>query len=297
VQALAGAHGDPDLRYACLNALVQLAFWGKDRQRMQFLLQELEELAARHTDVESLAAELATKYKDSKIGTKGQLIKRLAPMDRAEQEEARKKLRAVLPREEQLVERLLPFFGIIRLDLRGLPLVIRSGELYVTDSSLRKNTGTHYTPRFLAEEVVEGALEPLVYEPGPLQTADTNEWKLKSSQEILALKVADIAVGSAAFLVAACVLFVAGLTVIAGRFFARYVLPLRRMADETRLVAEANPEHRITVTRPAALGDLAAAVNVLACRRQDVAAEVDARIAAARRAAPPRRRGGLRRRQ
>jgi LuxR family transcriptional regulator, maltose regulon positive regulatory protein len=46
VQALAGAHGDPDLRYACLNALIQLAFWGKDRQRMQFLLQELEKLAA-----------------------------------------------------------------------------------------------------------------------------------------------------------------------------------------------------------------------------------------------------------
>ncbi|XKK40112.1 hypothetical protein HFP72_04865 [Nocardiopsis sp. ARC36] len=42
-----------------------------------------------------------------------------------------------------------------------------------------------------------------MYEPGPLQTADTGEWKLKSSQEILALKVADIAMGSAAFLVAA----------------------------------------------------------------------------------------------
>src|SRR5919107_1532962 len=47
VQALAGADGDPDLRYACLNALIQLAFWGKDRRRMQFLLQELEELAAK----------------------------------------------------------------------------------------------------------------------------------------------------------------------------------------------------------------------------------------------------------
>ncbi|WP_448639733.1 BTAD domain-containing putative transcriptional regulator [Geodermatophilus sp. URMC 63] len=45
VQALAGAHGAQDLRYACLNALVQLAFWGGDRRRMQFLLQQLEELA------------------------------------------------------------------------------------------------------------------------------------------------------------------------------------------------------------------------------------------------------------
>jgi len=81
--------------------------------------------------------------------------------------------------------------------------VILPGALYVTDSPLRKNTGTHYTPRFLAEQVAEGALEPLVYEPGPLQTADKDEWKLKSSKEILSLKVADIAMGSAAFLVAA----------------------------------------------------------------------------------------------
>jgi hypothetical protein len=82
-------------------------------------------------------------------------------------------------------------------------VVILAGALYVTESKLRRNSGTHYTPRFLAEQVVEGALEPLVFEPGPLQTADTSEWKPKSSEEILSLKVADIAMGSAAFLVAA----------------------------------------------------------------------------------------------
>ncbi|MFI5689964.1 Eco57I restriction-modification methylase domain-containing protein, partial [Streptomyces sp. NPDC051636] len=38
----------------------------------------------------------------------------------------------------------------------------------------------------------------------PLQTADTAEWRLKSADQILDLKVADIAMGSAAFLVAAC---------------------------------------------------------------------------------------------
>ena len=67
----------------------------------------------------------------------------------------------------------------------------------------RKNAGAHYTPRSLAEEVVKYALEPLVYEPGPLQTNDENAWKLKSSTAILDLKVADIAAGSGAFLVAA----------------------------------------------------------------------------------------------
>ena len=67
----------------------------------------------------------------------------------------------------------------------------------------RKNAGAHYTPRSLAEEVVLHALQPLVYEPGPLQTNDENQWRLKSASAILDLKVADIAAGSGAFLVAA----------------------------------------------------------------------------------------------
>lgn len=47
------------------------------------------------------------------------------------------------------------------------------------------------------------ALEPLVFSPGPLQTADTTRWQPVSSSELLDLKIADIAVGSGAFLVAA----------------------------------------------------------------------------------------------
>ncbi|MGY1640550.1 BTAD domain-containing putative transcriptional regulator [Geodermatophilus sp. SYSU D00703] len=44
-QALTSAQAAPGVRYACLNALVQLAFWRNDRERMEFLLQELEDLA------------------------------------------------------------------------------------------------------------------------------------------------------------------------------------------------------------------------------------------------------------
>ncbi|WP_017574761.1 Eco57I restriction-modification methylase domain-containing protein [Nocardiopsis kunsanensis] len=177
---------------------------GKEGAEEEVALRELEELAARHTDLEELAKELSATYKASGIGTPKKLAKVLAPMSGEEKEEARNKLRGVVPRGEfEVAERLLPFYRLIRTDLRGLPMLVRAGELYVTESSLRKNTGTHYTPRFLAEEVVEGALEPLVYEPGPLQTAETGEWKLKSSRQILDLKVADIAMGSAAFLVAA----------------------------------------------------------------------------------------------
>ena len=83
-------------------------------------------------------------------------------------------------------------------------MVILPGALYVTESAFRASTGTHYTPRFLAEQVAEGALEPFVYSPGPLQTADRSQWRLRPAEEILALRVADIAMGSGAFLVAAC---------------------------------------------------------------------------------------------
>ncbi|MFE4819793.1 Eco57I restriction-modification methylase domain-containing protein [Streptomyces sp. NPDC056704] len=173
-------------------------------------LRELESLAAKAAmssagvSVKALAKAVHEKWKDPKPpATAGQLEKKLAPLSTEDAVEARRRLNAVT-KDPALTERLVPFVGILRDDLRGLPTVIPNGALYVTESSLRKNTGTHYTPRFLAEEVVLHALEPLVYEPGPLQTADTGEWRLKSAEQILDLKVADIAVGSAAFLVAAC---------------------------------------------------------------------------------------------
>ncbi|MFJ9039092.1 Eco57I restriction-modification methylase domain-containing protein [Streptomyces sp. NPDC102406] len=168
-------------------------------------LRELESLAAKAGgSLKTLAQSVHEKWKDPKPpATVGQLEKRLAASGAEGTAEARRRLNAVT-KDPALTERLLPFVGILRDDLRGLPTVIPNGALYVTESSLRKNTGTHYTPRFLAEEVVLHALEPLVYEPGPLQTADTGEWRLKSADQILDLKVADIAMGSAAFLVAAC---------------------------------------------------------------------------------------------
>ncbi|MGX1507460.1 UNVERIFIED_CONTAM: hypothetical protein RKD43_006085 [Streptomyces graminofaciens] len=168
-------------------------------------LRELESLAAKAgASVTALAKAIHEKWKDPKPpATAGQLEKKLAPLSAEDASEARRRLNAVT-KDTALTERLLPFIGILREDLRGLPTVIPNGALYVTESSLRKNTGTHYTPRFLAEDVVLHALEPLVYEPGPLQTADTREWRLKSPEQILDLKVADIAMGSAAFLVAAC---------------------------------------------------------------------------------------------
>jgi methylase of polypeptide subunit release factors len=103
----------------------------------------------------------------------------------------------------ELRDRILPLLGLIRLDLRHRPTVALPGGLIVHETPSRRNAGAHYTPRSLAEEVVLYALQPICYLPGPYQTDDQVAWKLKSSDDLLDLKVADIACGSGAFLVAA----------------------------------------------------------------------------------------------
>lgn len=106
--------------------------------------------------------------------------------------------------EQHLAERLVAMGPLLRLDERDRPLLVPVGGRYVAPSTRRAATGAHYTPRSLAEEVVQHALEPLVYRPGPLETLDRDRWVLRPSTDLLALRVADIAMGSGAFLVAAC---------------------------------------------------------------------------------------------
>ncbi|MDQ0777609.1 hypothetical protein QF026_006075 [Streptomyces aurantiacus] len=180
---------------------------GKPGLEAEVLLSWLETKAAGVREPADLGMLLAEEYnKTTGIGSAAKVAKLLAPLGDSERESARKKLLAATGGDAELTERMLPFYGIIRRDLRDLPVVIRPGALYVTESALRKNTGTHYTPKSLAQKVADGALEPLVYEAehGPLTTSDRSQWRPKPSTELLKLKVADIAMGSAAFLVAAC---------------------------------------------------------------------------------------------
>ena len=109
-------------------------------------------------------------------------------------------LRAVTT-DPNLRDRLRPFTGIIRRDLRGRLFVVPRGGVLVVETPSRATAGAHYTPKSLAEDVVRYALEPLVYHPGPHQRADG--WMPVDSDRILELRVADIACGSGAFLVAA----------------------------------------------------------------------------------------------
>ncbi|MFJ6022587.1 Eco57I restriction-modification methylase domain-containing protein [Nocardiopsis alba] len=104
---------------------------------------------------------------------------------------------------EGLAERTLPFWGLLRQDLRDEPTVFPADSVLFTQVGERRKTGTHYTPRELAEKVVKYTLEPLVYNPGPAEGADEADWRVKPAEELLKLKVCDPAMGSGAFLVAA----------------------------------------------------------------------------------------------
>ena len=65
---------------------------------------------------------------------------------------------------------------------RGLPMVFPPGSLYVTQTAERRDSGHGLHDAQLADEVVQYALEPLVYAPGPAQSADRSEWRLKTSR-------------------------------------------------------------------------------------------------------------------
>ncbi len=113
------------------------------------------------------------------------------------------RLRVACGHDDDTVARVLPYWGLIRQDLRSLPVVLLPGSQFVTQTSTRRNMGAQYTTKALAEEVVQYALEPLVYEPGPQDEADPSKWKLRTPAEIIRLRVCDPAVGSGAILTAA----------------------------------------------------------------------------------------------
>ena len=156
---------------------------------------ELERASERGED--QLVAVLKDKTKKTENSLRKALANEPEP-DRTAQ------LLAMCNNDPALRDRVLPFIGVIRDDLRENPRVFLPGALYVTKTLERRSSGTYYTPRSLAEEIVHHALDPVAYAPGPAEEADPAKWRLKRASELLDLKIADIAMGSGAFLVAAC---------------------------------------------------------------------------------------------
>lgn len=112
------------------------------------------------------------------------------------------RLRTACGNDDALFQRVLPFAGLLRDDTFDYPVVIPKGSVFVTAGTDRRSSGTHYTPRSLTEPIVQYTLEPLVY-VGPAEGKPKADWKLKSAEELLGLKICDMACGSGAFLVQA----------------------------------------------------------------------------------------------
>lgn len=155
------------------------------------------------------------------------------------------RLRVACGHDDDTVERVLPFWGLIRPDLRGLPVVLLPGSHYVTQTSDRRNTSAQYTTKALAEEVVRYALEPLVYDPGPQNEADPTKWKLRTPASILDLRVCDPAVGSGAILTAAARYLAARLL----ESIAEYGPSSSRYTERLNDLAAASPEDQVVLAR------------------------------------------------
>ncbi|MFC0864939.1 Eco57I restriction-modification methylase domain-containing protein [Sphaerimonospora cavernae] len=177
---------------------------GSPGEEPEMPLTVLESLAATKKGDTALSDAILAWVKQNQPAAKPPTKAALAKAIRStsEIEDAETAVRSVT-KDENIRERLRPFIGVIRRDLRNRPLVVQPGGVLVIETPSRASAGAHYTPKSLAEEVVRHALEPLVFEPGPHQTANSDDWRPVSSDRILDLKIADIACGSGAFLVSA----------------------------------------------------------------------------------------------
>ena len=112
------------------------------------------------------------------------------------------RLRSACGNDEELVERIKPFFGILRTDLRNLPEVFLKDSYVVVSSSERSDSGAHYTPRSIAERIVKRAR--------PTRTSPARTAKKTPSSGSCArgkrssIKIVDPACGSGAMLVSTC---------------------------------------------------------------------------------------------
>lgn len=142
--------------------------------------------------------------------------------------------------DDRLYRCVLPFQKLLRDDAMGRSVFFPPGGAYVTQSSERRESGAHYTPRSLTEEMVQHALDPLVY-PGMSEGLPPAPERLLRPEQLLALKVLDMAMGSGAFLVQCCRYLAEHLVESWGRYGAPDDLPPEpeaRLAVARRLVAE-----------------------------------------------------------
>ncbi|MBB6172997.1 hypothetical protein HNR23_003057 [Nocardiopsis mwathae] len=164
-------------------------------------LRVLEERYREYSPMEEHGRKLLVEWLKGETGATARQLERA--LDAEPTAEQRAALHAAGDSDAELAERALPYWGLLRTDLRNDPTIFPTDSVLFTQVGERRKTGTHYTPRALAEEVVEHTLAPLSYRPGPADGAEESQWRVKPAAELLKLKVCDPAMGSGAFLVSA----------------------------------------------------------------------------------------------
>jgi hypothetical protein len=167
---------------------------GAQAKDARVTLGELE--SARLDGKAAVASLLLERSKRSESAIKNALAAEVEPQQNA-------RLLSACRGDVKLRDCLAPYVLLMRTDPWGYPLVHPKGAFVVVLGADRRETGTHYTPKSLTERIVEETLTPLVYD-GPAHAAPRAEWKLKTPEQLLDLKVCDPAMGSGAFLVQAC---------------------------------------------------------------------------------------------
>jgi len=158
---------------------------------------ELKELASAELDGDAAVKKLLKERTKSSAGRITSDLNKVltdAQLDR---------LLAACHNDTELRDRIKPYYHFLRLDAWANPLLYPKSAFMVTTGTDRRETGTHYTPKSLTESIVKETLEPIVY-IGPAEGEPKERWQLKSSPELLDLKICDLAMGSGAFLVQVC---------------------------------------------------------------------------------------------
>ena len=124
-------------------------------------------------------------------------------LDRQVDERLAARLLTACQGKVEMRDSILYLAHLLRTDPWGYPLVHAKGAFVVVLGTDRRDSGTHYTPKNLTESIVKETLEPVAYW-GPAEGKERDDWKLKSAEELLDLKICDPAMGSGAFLVQAC---------------------------------------------------------------------------------------------
>jgi hypothetical protein len=132
----------------------------------------------------------------------------LKPADRIKHlaEQAETKLPAEAEKQVKAAERVDDLLAALgkRIDDKATPSAVAKGGLVLQPNDERRRSGSHYTPRSFTEPIVRKTLEPVLARLVSPVLATVPTDKSPTPAQILDLKVADIAVGSAAFLVEAC---------------------------------------------------------------------------------------------